>query len=709
MVDETITFGISNCNNISNADIEIVKGFLNIKYAANGTGKSTIAKAIQKASEGKDLNELQSYGTKEKPALKSDPLISNVLVFDEDFVNNFLFREREVIGNSFEVFIKSPEYDEKWKTLNTRLSDLRIDIGEDEEILKMRRIFSEVASKIKFNNDGKIRNSSFIKSLTSEEHIFNISENLSIFRPFFESDYNIEWIDWKNKGYNFDDMDMCPFCTDELKENYNIEKSTFKKSYTKSNAKNMKDMLRFFESLKIYISNDKYELLNECIKSSSDKDLIIGTLKKFVTELTYIEEKLSEIVNFNSYRIKSNEISLLDKKINGFKLNTSFLDIFASTEMITIVDRVNENINSILDDVDVFKEEVGSLNGLIQASANRAISDINSFLESAGINYEIEIVVVAENDSKTVLKYKDNQKNTHEVDDIKKHLSWGEKNAFALVLFMHYATSTNVDLIILDDPISSFDSDKKYAIINRLFNKNVRGKTFYKKTVMMLTHDFEPVIDFVINSKPTGGFVSAAYLANKDGAICETKIDKNGIQSQIKLLSNSIKDDQLNVIHRLISMRKLIEYTEQTKAENFAYNIISSLIHGKEEPDKKINRDEYLLMDTAEIEQGTSHIKKSIPEFSYEEILTNDLAPKSLLDAYNNETCNYLKLQIFRVFLGIDNKRATMEDDVLLKHIDETYHIENDYLYNLDYRKYAVVPDFIIKRCDEYIKSQSMI
>lgn len=709
MVNETVTFKISNCNNISNADIEIVKGFLNIKYAANGTGKSTIAKAIQKASEGEDLNELQSYGAEEKPALISDSPIDNVLVFDEDFVNNFVFLESEVIGNSFEVFIKSPEYDKKWEALNTRLRDLKSDIGEDEEIIKMRGIFYDVASKIQLNKDGEIKSNPFFKSLIHNEHIYNIPKTLANFRPFLESNYNIEWIDWKNKGYKYDDSGKCPFCTDELKEDYEREKETFTTYYTKSNAKNMKDMLSFFESLKKYISVEQYELLTECITESSDESLIRATLKKFINELTYIKDKISEIANFDSYKIKSEEISLLDQKINTLKLNTSILDVFSSTEMIKIADHINERIDSILADVSILKIDIGSLKGLIQASAKQARIDINHFLESAGINYEIVIDVVAENDSKTILKYKDNQRNTYEVDDIKKHLSWGEKNAFALVLFMHYATRANVDLIILDDPISSFDSDKKYAIINRLFNKNGRGKTFYKKTVMMLTHDLEPIIDFVVNNKPTGGFVSAAYLANRDGTIYETRIDGNNIQSQIQLLANSIKDDQLKVIHRLISMRKLIEHTGQTDAENCAYNIISSLIHGKDTIDKKVNGDEHLPMVSAEINIGTSHIKKSIPKFSYEEILNNDLASNSLLEAYNNETCNYLKLQIFRIYLGIDNKRATMEDDVLLKHIDETYHIENDYLYNLDYRIYDVVPDFIIKKCDEYIKSQSTI
>lgn len=40
---------INHCNNIEHADIEIIELKLNIKYAINGTGKSTISKAIQLA------------------------------------------------------------------------------------------------------------------------------------------------------------------------------------------------------------------------------------------------------------------------------------------------------------------------------------------------------------------------------------------------------------------------------------------------------------------------------------------------------------------------------------------------------------------------------------------------------------------------------------------------------------------------------------
>lgn len=698
---------ICYCNNINKASIKIVPDFLNIKYASNGTGKSTIAKAIELTSKRNILDDLQPYGVEEKPNVISNSPITDVFIFNEDFVNNFVFLESKVIENSFEVFIKSTNYDEKLDRVNRRLKDLKIDLKEDEEIIEIREIIHKVDSKITLNSNGEIRKNPFIKSLISSE-LFNIPENLKHFRPFIESDYNVNWIDWKNKGYEFDDMNKCPFCTENLKDVYETEKSTFKESYTKSNVQNMKDMLSFFELLQKYISDEKFGLLNNCIKDSSDEALICNTLRKFIIELKYIEGKIEEIVNFDSYRIQSEEISLLDKKVDNLKLSPDFFDVFDSNKMKELVTRINSKIDSILQEVTSLKKEVGELKGVIQATAKKSIIDINSFLESAGINYEILIVVLSESDAKTVLKYKDRNKNKHEVDDIKKRLSWGEKNAFALVLFMHYATSKNADLIILDDPISSFDSDKKFAIINRLFKSNGNNdttRTFYNKTVLLLTHDFEPVIDFIVNGKPSSKFVSAAYLVNKNGIVSETEIEKDEVQSQIKVLNTVIDDENINVIHRLVAIRKLIDHTRKKDEEEFAYSIISSLFHGKEIPDKKIDN-EILPMDPTEINLGNSYIKNYIPSFSYDQVRNRNLTRTSLIEAYNYETCSYLKLQLFRVFLQLYGGRAGLNDDVLLKYIDETYHIENDFLYTLDYRKFDIVPDFIMKKCDECMKSQ---
>lgn len=45
---------LEHCNNIERGQIAIAEGVLNIKYAINGTGKSTIAKAIAYAVEEKN-------------------------------------------------------------------------------------------------------------------------------------------------------------------------------------------------------------------------------------------------------------------------------------------------------------------------------------------------------------------------------------------------------------------------------------------------------------------------------------------------------------------------------------------------------------------------------------------------------------------------------------------------------------------------------
>ena len=46
---------IKNCNNIKETSIIIEEGNLNIKFAINGTGKSTIAKALLKKYEDLSL------------------------------------------------------------------------------------------------------------------------------------------------------------------------------------------------------------------------------------------------------------------------------------------------------------------------------------------------------------------------------------------------------------------------------------------------------------------------------------------------------------------------------------------------------------------------------------------------------------------------------------------------------------------------------
>ncbi len=102
---------VNNCNNIDSATVQLRKNHLNIRYAMNGIGKSTIAEAIKCSSEENDLSVLRPFGSDTEPTCTFSEPVAKVLLFNEEFVNNIVFQESEVIQNSFEVFIKTPDYE----------------------------------------------------------------------------------------------------------------------------------------------------------------------------------------------------------------------------------------------------------------------------------------------------------------------------------------------------------------------------------------------------------------------------------------------------------------------------------------------------------------------------------------------------------------------------------------------------------------------
>ena len=198
---EQINVTLKNCNNIDHASILLFRNNLNLRYALNGTGKTTISKAILLHTRNSDLNALKPFGSSETPYVEFSQPIHDVLVFNDEFIDSVVFKESEVIENSFEVFIKTPEYEERVNTLNQKLSALKIGIQENENLLELTNILDLFAQKLKLNNDGSIKNDAVLKSLTAKENIFKIPAELEIFKPFLQSnDVNIDWVDWKTKG-----------------------------------------------------------------------------------------------------------------------------------------------------------------------------------------------------------------------------------------------------------------------------------------------------------------------------------------------------------------------------------------------------------------------------------------------------------------------------------------------------------------------------
>ncbi|EKO3698104.1 AAA family ATPase, partial [Vibrio metschnikovii] len=100
---------IANCNNIDIASLEIEKGKLNIKFAPNGTGKSTIAKALISNNDEDKLSELMPFKLRTdnpdelKPQVTVTEELNTVMCFNENYVSQFTFQSDELLSNSFDI------------------------------------------------------------------------------------------------------------------------------------------------------------------------------------------------------------------------------------------------------------------------------------------------------------------------------------------------------------------------------------------------------------------------------------------------------------------------------------------------------------------------------------------------------------------------------------------------------------------------------
>ena len=76
--------------------ISIEENIVNVKYGFNGTGKSTIAKALQLHYEGQPLDNLKPFkaNLEEISSIQITPETPyKVAIFNEDYINSYAFNK----------------------------------------------------------------------------------------------------------------------------------------------------------------------------------------------------------------------------------------------------------------------------------------------------------------------------------------------------------------------------------------------------------------------------------------------------------------------------------------------------------------------------------------------------------------------------------------------------------------------------------------
>lgn len=701
-IRDNMEINIQNLGIIDDAKIKLLENQLTIKYGVNGIGKSTFANALRDRIEGKELSDYKKYGTDLMPVIEIDNLPNNAIVFNQKYVNQYLFKKEDLLNNSFEILINTEEYrkaqerllsyfDKLEKSiLKTNLDTIITNLSEFINIFKFK---PKNIENVTVNTIQKT--SKFEKGRTVSEIISQAPVEIEEYLDLVQLRKNYEWIKWFDSGSQYILENKCPFCRKKLNEDFDKIRDEILNLFKSTKLKDNAESKRIIENVSKYINEKDQLMLNDAINSS--EVLTSEQMNEIYNICEYCNKELIKLTNLktlNALKIKEkyDEKSLIDF-LKENKLTLAFY-YHLDEENLKNLEQINEDIEDLIIKAEnielVVKEFTEKLNGIIKDKSNF----INEFLKISGIPYEIEIQPVNENEFKTILKSSDNTP-MQEYDS----LSFGEKNAISLILFALEAEKYN--LIILDDPVSSFDNHKKFALMYYLFTSN--QALFKNKTVLMLTHDFSVIVDLLYKNEFKQIRKNCYYLQNEQGHLKESKINDNKVRNTLKQWKKKAEDENLNILLRIVNLRKYLEYNES--ANSSAYHILSSLEHLRSVMQKKDNQGQMVDMNSEEIEEGYKRIQETMPDFDYNNAL-NQLNNKNNLNKWYFEAKSSVdKLQIIRVFL--QDVQTLTEDKVFMNFITETYHIENNEMMSLDENKFNLVPEYIMNICDQIMYKNS--
>lgn len=150
-------------------------------------------------------------------------------------------------------------------------------------------------------------------------------------------------------------------------------------------------------------------------------------------------------------------------------------------------------------------------------------------------------------------------------------------------------------------------------------------------------------------------------------------------------------------------MRRRYEVLGESEA---AYQVLSNLFKKRIDPeDHRISNTEdglSALLSPNEISAGIGEIRLYIPDLpeDYSALVALFCDNDQIKALYHRSTNGYEKLQLIRILLNID----TIDNSVIRKFINETYHIENEFIFQLDPTKFDLIPEYIVTECDKIIK-----
>ena len=336
------------------------------------------------------------------------------------------------------------------------------------------------------------------------------------------------------------------------------------------------------------------------------------------------------------------------------------------------------------------------------------IDQINAFMELAGIPYKSLLIQNDDSNYVTDIAYKD----AHDLNPLSKdrlsYLSYGEANALSVILFAIEARKSE-GLIILDDPVSSFDSNKQRAIYSALFGE---GGLLNGKTVLLFTHDFPTIITFMTTCFKKVS-VNYAYLSKNGSILSEIPFCKKNLKKCAYWYKKYSQDNSKDIVSRLAAVRIASEMGT-SKGDNLLYNFVSSVLHEKDIP--SFDKGSENLFEKEDIKSSEELLKTFISDNgnpSYSDLVSKIKDHKQLINLYKNATTKFAKFTIARTLYEnsldkVERIKRRQENPILgiwWDSVSQVFHVEAKYIYLIDNVSEDDIPDYVLNITDKIVDS----
>lgn len=691
---------IENCRSIDNASISIEPGKLNVKFAPNGTGKSTIAKALASAASESIGPDLVPFKWLKEGSAENHPFtvngldgIASVEVFDEGYVQSVVFQQDSLFPGSFEAFVRTPEFINTENKLKEQLGAM-VELSEREDVRKLTADLESFLANL-VGNSGLDRNkmpkgsSPVVKALKEGNTWEHEDPLLAPFKPILGQGPFKKWAAWHKQGRDYLSLmeGVCPYCGLSASDS---EKriNAVGDSFDSTKVGNIEKIINALSIGGAYLSETANCKINTIVDSPDPiTEQEKGFIGKVVQDAQLIIDTLAKLRAISSYFVLSS-VDNLNEGLSNCKIDIALVDNFNSSICSSLAAEINRAVEDAMTNAGKLKGLVNRQKSKLAVALKGRCEEINSFLAEAGYPYSVSIPGAEDGKCSVKLVHT----SLWEVPDSREALSYGEKNAFALVFFAYECMSKKPDLVILDDPISSFDGAKRYALLNMLFLGGIGEATLKGKTVLLLTHDYGTLFDIEHTHKSAfQPSANSCVLSCTDGVVNETVVAANDMVLADNLYERLAKSSGALMV-KLVYARKVLEVRAD---KGDAYDVVSSLFHHRPTPMRIDNTP----MKTAEIFNGVANIEAIVGEsINYNDLLETIKDPTKMLAIFDASSSNYEKLQLARIAT-----EACTDDKVLKERMDESVHVGNGFLYQLDPTRFELVPSQLVERCRDEI------